>query len=90
MENPKMAMTSALGLPKDVVLGEVLLSFIGRHAVLIENYRNIILYTDTLVKLQAKTCRLEIRGNRLTIEYYTNEEMKITGQIQAVEFQGGS
>lgn len=89
MENPKMAMTSALGLPKDVVLGEVLLSFIGRHAVLIENYRNIILYTDTLVKLQAKTCRLEIRGSRLTIEYYTNEEMKITGQIQAVEFQGG-
>lgn len=89
MENPKMAMTSALGLPKDVVLGEVLLSFIGRHAILIENYRNIILYTDTLVKLQAKTCRLEIRGSRLTIEYYTNEEMKITGQIQAVEFQGG-
>lgn len=88
MENPKLALASALGLPKDVILGETLLTFIGRHAVLIENYRNIIFYTDTLVKLQGKSCRLVIHGSRLTIEYYTGDEMKITGQIQSVEFEG--
>lgn len=89
-DHAKEVVVSALKLPKDVLLGEMLLSFVGRHAVMIENYRNIILYTDTLVKIQAKTCRLEIHGARLCIEYYTNDEMKITGQIQSVEFDGGT
>lgn len=78
---------SALKLPKDALLGEILISFVGRHALLIENYRAIILYTDTLIKLQAKDCRLIIHGSRLMIEYYTSDEMKITGLIQSAEFE---
>lgn len=86
-EHAKETVISALKLPKDVVMGEILLSFIGRQAVLIENYRSIILYTDTLVKLQARTCRVVIHGARLTIEYYTSEEMRVSGWIQSVEFE---
>lgn len=88
-ERAKDVMVSALKLPKDVVLGEVLLSFVGRQAVMVENYRKIILYTDTLVKIQAKNCRINVHGARLTIEYYTVDEMKITGFIQSVEFESG-
>lgn len=88
-EHAKEAVVSALKLPKDVVMGEVLLSFLGRQAVIIENYRTIILYTDTLVKLQAKTCRVIVHGARLTIEYYTCDEMRISGYIQSVEFESG-
>lgn len=73
-------------LPRDVVLGEVLVSFVGRYSVVIENYRGILIYDDTMVKLQAKHCKLQIRGKHLHIEYYTHEEMKITGQIQSMEF----
>lgn len=87
-EETKMGAVSALKLPKDVALGEVLVSFVGRHCVVIENYRSIILYTDTLVKLQAKSCRVHIGGSRLVIEYYTNDEMKIVGQIRTLEFEG--
>lgn len=89
MQERKEAVASALKLPKDVVLGEVLLSFVGRQTVLIENYRSIILYTDSLVKLQAKNCRLNVHGTRLVIEYYTADEMKITGFLQSVEFESG-
>ncbi|RKD28248.1 YabP/YqfC family sporulation protein [Lacrimispora algidixylanolytica] len=78
---------STLKLPKDVVLGEVLVSFLGRHSVVIENYRSIILYTDNFIKLQAKNCRVNITGSRLMIEYYTNEEMKINGFIKSLEFE---
>lgn len=53
-EESKEKAASALKLPKDVVLGEVLVSFLGRHSVVIENYRSIILYTDCSIKLQAK------------------------------------
>lgn len=88
-EHAKEAVVSALKLPKDVMMGEVLLSFIGRQAVVIENYRSIILYTDTLVKLQARNCRVLVHGARLTIEYYTCDEMRISGYIQSVEFESG-
>lgn len=88
LEEPKLKAASALKLPKDVVLGEVLVSCIGKHALLIENYRNIIIYTDTQIKLQTKTCRLIITGSRLNIEYYTSDEMKVQGLIKAIEFEG--
>lgn len=87
LEESKKKAVSALRLPKDVALGEVLVSFLGRHSVVIENYRSIILYTDGLIKLQAKNCRVIISGTRLVIEYYTNEEMKINGFIKSLEFE---
>ncbi len=87
LEESKEKAASALRLPKDVVLGEVLISFLGRRSVVIENYRSIILYTDCSIKLQAKNCRVIISGNRLMIEYYTGEEMKITGYIKSLEFE---
>lgn len=86
-EEAKITAAETLKLPKDVVLGEVLVSFLGRHSVVIENYRSIILYTDSLIKLQAKNCRVAVTGSRLVIEYYTNEEMKICGLIKSMEFE---
>jgi sporulation protein YqfC len=87
LEETKNKAVSALKLPKDVILGEVLVSFLGRHSVVVENYRSIILYTDSMIKLQAKNCRINICGSRLMIEYYTNEEMKINGFIKSLEFE---
>lgn len=45
------------GAPRDVILGDVLISFVGRSQVNVENYRSILIYTDTLIKLQARNCR---------------------------------
>ena len=47
-DRQKRAVVSALNLPEDVMLGDMFLSFTGNRGVLIENYRNIILYTDTV------------------------------------------
>lgn len=80
-------MVSALNLPEDVFIGEMLLTFIGGHEVTVENYRSIVFYTDTVLKLQGKTMRLTITGKRLVIEYYDKEELKLTGQIKSAEFE---
>lgn len=87
LEHSKEVLVTSLKFPGDVLLGEMALTFAGRKALLVENYRAIVLYTDTLVKLQGKNCRLSVKGKRLSIEYYTKEEMKITGTLQAVEFE---
>ena len=87
LEQMKVAAAEELKLPKDAVLGEVLLSFVGRCSGFIENYRGILLYNDNTIRLQARQCRLSIHGKRLHIDYYNHEEMKITGQIQSMEFE---
>ncbi|MDD3252311.1 MAG: YabP/YqfC family sporulation protein [Lachnospiraceae bacterium] len=86
LEQIRIAAAEGLKLPRDVVLGEVLISFVGRCSVTIENYRGILIYDDKTIKLQARHCKLQIYGRRLHIDYYNHDEMKITGQIQGMEF----
>lgn len=83
----KRRTVTALGLPRDVVLKDVLVDFVGCYEVHIENYRSILIYTDTLIRLQTKNGRLKIRGSRLCIERYTADEMKITGKIDGLDFE---
>ena len=79
---------AAMRLPKDVFLGELMVSVVGRRSVYVENYRSILFYTDTMLKLQGKNCKLKVCGHHLMIEYYTGEEMKINGVIESVELEG--
>lgn len=82
----KERVIAAMKLPKDVYLGELLVSLIGQRAVYVENYRSILLYTDTTLKLQGKTCKLKICGKNLMIEYYTGDEMKVSGKIEELSW----
>ena len=78
-------------LPKDVILGVPLVSVTGQTEACIENYRGILEYTDKLIRIQTKSGKIYVNGKQLQIEYYTNDEMKITGLIEIIEFlEGGA
>ena len=77
---------SSLHLPEDVFLGEMLLYLTGSTSAVVENYRSILYFSDTVLKLKGKHSRLTVSGTSLTIEYYDREQLKITGRIRAVEF----
>lgn len=74
-------------LPKDVVMGQPVVTVLGRSELNIENYRGIIEYTDVIIRIQTKTGQIRITGKNLRVDYYTNDDMKLTGQIQAIEYQ---
>ena len=74
-------------LPKDVLSGAAIISMTGNTDLLIENFKNIIKYQPDTLILQCKRNQLHIVGKNLTIEYYTNEEIKITGYITELKFQ---
>lgn len=61
--------------------GAVLVTVTGNTEMLLENYKGIIEYTSERIRVQTKTCQVEVRGKQLLIAYYTNDEMKITGKI---------
>ena len=73
-------------LPKDVVMGMPLLTVTGQTELGLENYRGILEYTDELVRIQTKNGQIKILGKQLQIEYYTNDEMKLRGHIDSIEF----
>lgn len=84
--SPKEMLVQSLKLPKDMMMGAFMLSMTGNKEAFIENYKGIIEYTDTCILLQTKSGQVRFEGSGLVIEYYTNEDMKITGSISGVMF----
>lgn len=80
----KSNIVETLELPRDIMYGAVIVTATGRNQVLIENYKGIIEYTREKIRLQTKNCQVTVEGKSLLVEYYTNEEMKITGFIQGI------
>ncbi|MBS5386321.1 MAG: YabP/YqfC family sporulation protein [Clostridiales bacterium] len=85
-EHIREKLASAASMPKDVVLGASVITVLGTCEVCIENYRGILEYTENLIRVQTKERLIKLSGKHLQIEYYTNDEMKITGRIEALEF----
>lgn len=83
----KVALTDRLKLPKDLMLGAAVITVTGQCEAYIENYRGILEYTENKIRLQTKTCCVEIEGKKLYIGYYTNDEMKITGFITGISYR---
>lgn len=75
-------------LPKDVVLGIPMLTMMGQMELNIENYRGIIEYTDCLIRIHTKDGQIRVSGKNLAVDYYTNDEMKVTGHILSIEYTG--
>ncbi|MBO5197315.1 MAG: YabP/YqfC family sporulation protein [Lachnospiraceae bacterium] len=74
-------------LPADMVAGVPIVTIIGTGELRIENYKGILGYTDTLIRIQAKPYGIIVEGKRLEIAYFTRDEMKITGMIHSVTYQ---
>ncbi|MGN0141135.1 MAG: YabP/YqfC family sporulation protein [Roseburia sp.] len=80
-------LVNGLEFPKDLMLGAAIVTVTGRREAVIANYRGILEYEDSRIRIQTKNCRILISGSHLAIDYYTNEEMKITGFIGAIEYE---
>ena len=82
----KSNIVESLELPRDIMYGAVIITAMGRSQVLVENYKGIIEDTREKIRLQTKNCQVTVQGKQLVVEYYTNEEMKITGFIQGISY----
>ena len=79
-------MTEKLELPTDVMLGAVLLHVTGRSQIEIENFKGLLSFTPDLIVLNIQHGKVEIHGKALDIRYYSNDEIKITGTINSINY----
>ena len=82
----KEELARQMELPKDLMLGAVIVTITGKQEAYVENYMSLIEYTQELIRLQTRDCRVEIHGSCLFIVYFTTSEMKISGEIREVKY----
>ena len=81
----KERFADAFMLPKDLIMNATLLHMVGGSDIYLENFRGILSYTCHEIIIKGHDCKLSICGDCLTIVYYSNDDMKISGQIHEVK-----
>jgi len=79
-------MTNLLSLPREIALNLPLIMATGRDEVNIENYKNIIEFTDTKVRINTATGVLAIEGTGLNLKQITTEHILVTGKIAGINW----
>ena len=73
--------TNLLALPKEITLNLPLLTATGQEELSIENYKNLVEFTDTKIRINTSTGMLQVEGQRLLLKQVTTEHVLITGKI---------
>jgi len=84
MRGIKEKMTAVLSLPKDIVLDMPLVTAMGRGEINIENYKNLLEFTETMVRVSTKDGNMTIEGERLSLRQITTENLLISGRITGI------
>lgn len=72
-----------LDMPLDMIKGCSRMTVIGNDSILIENYKGIIEYEETMIRLNND---INVFGKTLKIEEITDDDILITGIIKTIEF----
>ncbi len=77
-------LVTALEIPRDLACGETIITLTGHKQAVVENYKNIIKFTEEEIVISTHSGKLMILGKKLEILWYTAEEMTITGCISRI------
>lgn len=78
--------TEVFHLMPDILDGATIVHVYGNELVRVENYRSIIDYSDTCIKIQGKYVKIVICGTQLWIEYFTKDDCSVRGCVNKVEY----
>lgn len=76
----------ALDVPLDVLCDIPRTEIIGNNRISIENFRGILDYNESCVKVNTTSGIIKIEGDGLFIESITDEGILIKGTVVRVEF----
>jgi sporulation protein YqfC len=75
-----------LELPKDLVLDRPKLIMVGRSDMMIENYKSILEYGVSGLRINTGTGIVRITGSGLFIREISPDDIVISGMFRSVEF----
>ena len=82
----KEKFSEILDLPKEIVLNIPKLTIVGNGDMMLENYKSIIEYDNSRIRINTGIGVVRITGSRLLIREITSEDIIICGEINGLEF----
>ena len=76
-----------LEMPREVVSSDAKITILGFNELLIENYKNILEYGETFIKINVFNGTINIHGFNLDLEQMTNDDIRILGKIDSLDFE---
>ena len=76
--------TTALTLPKEITLDMPLIVMMGRDELNVENYKHLLEFSQTKIRVKTATGTLSIEGTALQLKQITAENLIITGHILSI------
>ena len=74
-------------MPREVVSSDVKVTILGFNEIYIENYKNILEYEETFVKVNLFNGTINIHGFNLNLEQMTDDDIRVTGKIDSLDFE---
>ena len=63
------------------------ISIVGFNEMIIENFKGILEYEEFFIKVNTHIGIISINGFNLNLENITNDDIKITGQIENIDLE---
>jgi len=79
-------LSETLELPKELVLDIPRITLVGNKDMMIENYKRIVEYGSSCLKLKTGSGIVKIKGNGLLIREISAEHILVEGEITDMEF----
>ena len=76
-----------LELPKEVYTNEPKITITGFDEMIIENFKGILEYEEFFVRINTYIGIISINGFSLNLENMTDDDIKVTGQIDSINFE---
>lgn len=76
-----------LELPQEVCSNIPKISIIGFDEIIIENFKGILEYEEFFIKINTHIGIININGFHLNLENMTNDDIKVTGQIESIDME---
>ena len=76
-----------LELPQEVYSPIPKMIITGFNEMIIENFKGILEYEEFFVRINTSIGIVSINGYELNLENMTNDDIKVTGKIEAIDIE---
>ena len=76
-----------LEIPQEVYSDIPKISLICFEELIVENYKGILEYEEFFVRVSTYVGIVSINGYNLNLETMTNDDIKVTGKIESIDFE---
>ena len=76
-----------LEIPKEIYSDDSKIVVTGFDELIIENFKGILEYEEFFVRINTYIGVININGYNLNLENLTNDDLKVKGKIESIEFE---